>query len=83
MEMASCAAQKETLQRTKIGELVRDNLGFFENKHQEHDVFKHRGVDLEDQTEAFVDKINTILDFNILRYELRCFKFIYIAGTRG
>ena len=68
--------------RREIVTLERARSGYFSMKRMENSDeesnFSHQGV--EDQVEAFLESINTILDFNMIWLERKIFRSIYIAG---
>jgi len=71
--------------KTTVYVLNRDHDNYFEVKAPYSQLCQparesRECTEWEERTEAFIEKVNTILDFNILRFELKFFKYLYLAG---
>ena len=53
----------------------KDKIGNTEEDAGDDELEYH----LESKTIAFLEKLNSLLDYNLLKFELTCFKIIYIA----
>ena len=61
-------------------EFTRTALGYFHVKAPRISPTGSPDADWESQSVALIEKVNTILDFSLLRLEYTVFAVIYIAG---
>ena len=75
--------KKVTQQHNVLMSMKRDAGGYFEYKQLDNGIMNNNNnmdINIEEEIIAFIEKINTILDFKILTFELKFFKSIILAG---